>query len=51
MGECVLRLAVEGFALLVLPLVHGEGLSLRGRGNGTGGVELRLKGCFPNGGH
>jgi hypothetical protein len=50
MGECMSTLVVEGFAFLVIPSVHREGVVFVGGGSGPSGVRVGLEGCFPNDG-
>jgi hypothetical protein len=39
---------MKGLALLIVPLVQGTGIGLRGVGGGASGVRVRAKGNFSN---
>lgn len=49
MSKGTLTLAMEGLTLLVIPLVHRTGLIFGGGGGGPSEVEIRFKGCLPDG--
>ena len=50
MCECMSTLVVEGFAFLVIPSVHREGVGVVGGGGVSSGVRVGLEGCFSNDG-
>jgi hypothetical protein len=50
MGECVLKMAMEGLAFLIIPSVHRAQVVFLGGGSGPSGVRVGLEGCIPNDG-
>ena len=49
-GECIPKFAVEGLAVLFIPLVHKKGLVFLGGGSGLDGVRVGFEGDIQNGG-
>jgi hypothetical protein len=50
MGECVLKLAMESLAFLVIPSIHSAGDGFVGGGGGLSGGRIGFEGCYPNDG-